>query len=123
MIPSIPKRDSGSDFKFWEYRVSHRQLLIRCPKREDSSSNVDIKFYNVEYVDLPTVLPQLEMGEPDDDDVLFVKSRIGKLVPKERITVLKTSNQRYIVVAGAVVISESQMGIFESPFELPPIKL
>lgn len=119
---TIPKSDVGSDFKFWEYRVSHRQLLIRCPKLKDSSSNVDIKFYNVEYVDLPTELPRLEMDEPNDDDVLFAQSRIGKSVPKERVTVLKTSNQRYIVVAGAVTISESRMGIFESPFALPPVK-
>jgi hypothetical protein len=64
----------------------------------------------------------LEVDEPNDDDVLFAESRIGIPAPKERITVLKTSNHRYIVVAGRVVISESQMGLFESPFELPPIK-
>jgi hypothetical protein len=123
MKPELPRVDGGSEFQFWEYRVSHRQLLIRCPKRDDSSNNVDIKFYNVEYVDLPPVLPRLEIDEPNHADVIFVQSRLSKPVEKERITILKTSNRRHVVVAGSVVISESQMGIFDSPFELPPVKL
>ena len=122
MKVTIPKGDAGCDFQFWEYRVSHRQLLIRCPKRDDSSRNVDIKFYNVEYVDLPPVLPQLEIGEPNHDDILFVQNRLGKPVAQERITVLETLGRRHIVVAGRIVIEESQMRIFDSPFELPPIK-
>lgn len=123
MKPKLPRGDSGSRFQFWEYRVSHKQLLIRCPKLRDESSNVDIKFYNVEYVDLSPTLLDLEIEEANQDDVSFVESRIGKRVPSERITVWKTSHGRHIIVAGNVVVSESRMDIFDSPFHLDPVDL
>ena len=123
MKTEIPKGDVGSVFKFWEYRVSHSQLLIRCPKLSEGSKNVDLKFYNVEYVDLPSVLPDLQIEDPNQDDIVFATSRLGKPVEKMRVVVLTTRGQRYIVIAGAVTISESTMGIFESPFALPPVTL
>jgi len=123
MKTQIPRGDVGSLFKLWEYRVSHGQLLIRCPKLSEASKNVDLKFYNVEYVDLPSILYDLEIDEPNEDDITFVTNRLGKSVEKKRVIVLKTRQQRHVVVAGALTISESLMGLFESPFALPPVKL
>jgi hypothetical protein len=123
MKTQIPKGDIGSAFKLWEYRVSHKQLLIRCPKLSESSKNVDLKFYNVEYMDLPSVLPDLEIDDANQDDLAFAVHRLGKSVERKKVIVLKSREQRYVVIAGAFVISESAMGIFESPFALPPVDL
>jgi hypothetical protein len=123
MKPQVPKGDVGSKFKVWEYRVSHKQLLIRCPKLSDASKNVDLKFYNVEYLDLPSTFSDLEIDEPNQDDVAFASSRLGRSVESERIIVLKSRDRRHVVVAGALAVSESSMGLFESPFALPPIDL
>jgi hypothetical protein len=121
MKAKIPKGDAGSVFKLWEYRVSHKQLLIRCPKLSEASRNVDLKFYNVEYIDLPSVFHDLEIDEANQDEITFASSRLGKPVDSERIVVLKSRERRYMVIAGAFVISESAMGMFESPFALPPV--
>jgi hypothetical protein len=124
MSAKVPKGDTGSVFMLWEYRVTHKQLLIRCPKLSEASKNVDLKFYNVEYVDLPSVFTDLEIDEVNQDDVAFASRRLGKPVERERIVVLKSRERRHVVVAGAALaISESSMGLFESPFTLPPVDL
>jgi len=123
MKAKIPKGDAGSGFKLWEYRVSHKQLLIRCPRLSDTSKNVDLKFYNVEYVDLPSVFSDLEIDEANQDDIAFASSRLGKPVERAKIVVLKSRERRHVVVAGALAISESAMGAFESPFTLLPVDL
>jgi hypothetical protein len=123
MKTQIPKGDVGSVFKLWEYRVTHKQLLIRCPKLSEASKNVDLKFYNVEYVDLPSVFPDLEIADANQKDIAFASSRLGRTVESKRVIVLKSRGERYIVVAGALAVEESATGIFESPFALPPVDI
>ena len=41
-------------FKWWEYNVSHGQLLIRGPKTNERPTQVDILFKSVTLVNLPT---------------------------------------------------------------------
>ena len=119
----IPSTGQGrSSFKLWEYRVSHKQLLLRRPKLSDSSKNFDLMFYNVEYMDLPSVLPDLELDDPNQEDIAFAESRVGKDVEKSRVFVLKSEGLRHIVVAGAFAFAESSMGVFESPFTLHPVE-
>jgi hypothetical protein len=125
MRPTIPKGVPGRRFQLWEYHVSHSMLfshsmlLIRCPKFEPTQSNVDVKFWSVEYIDLPSVLLDLEIDEPTQEDISFVNSRLGKTVKEDNIIVLKSGDRRHVVVAGRVEISESSMDFFESPFVLP----
>jgi hypothetical protein len=117
----LPDAAVGRIFQVWEYRVSHKQLLLRCPKSSDSSKNFDVMFYNVQYMDLPSVLRDLEIEQPNQSDIAFAESRIGEAVSGGNVFVLKSGNQRYIVVAGGAAVSENSMGLFESPFKLPTI--
>jgi hypothetical protein len=81
-------------------------------------------FYNVEYMDLPSALVALKIDEPNESDMAFVKDRIGAVPDAEkRLFILVSRGQRHIVVAGEVAIAESSMGVFESPFNLAPVKL
>jgi hypothetical protein len=122
----IPKGDGEGVFKLWEYRVSHKQLLIRCPKllpESASSRNVDLKFYNVEYINLPTVFHDLEIDEANRDEIAFANRCLGKPVDEARVFVLKSREGRHMLIAGVLAVSESVMGVFESPFALPPVDL
>ncbi len=108
---------AGLSFQFWEYRVSHGQLLVRSPKHAAAPRNVDLIFSGVEYVDLPRHLPQLELDDPRDDDVLRAGERLGKPVEDRCVFVLKCQGRRHIVVAAAVATVESDTEIFDSPFD------
>jgi hypothetical protein len=61
-------------FQRWEFQVSHGQLLIRSPKDANRSTNIDLIFSGVEYMDLPRHLGQLKVQHPDETDISFVVS-------------------------------------------------
>lgn len=115
-IRPMKKQFNGLVFQLWEYRVSHGQMLVRSPKSPTQQTNVDIAFVGVEYVDLPRYLPELEIAEPTEGDIAFAKDRLGKPAEAKSITVLKVKGKRYVVVAAALKVTESDMDIFESPF-------
>ena len=98
-------------FRVWEYRVNHKQLLIRSPKGADSSKNVDVMFCNVQYMDLPSDLPDLEFAKPLRNEIAFAESRMGKTVGNDLVFVLKSGDQRHIVVAGSAAVAENDMDV------------
>lgn len=106
----------GRTFQFWQYRVSHGELLIRSPKDAAHPRNVDLMFVGVEYVDLPRFLPDLEIDEPEAPDLARAQERLGKSVELESVLVLKSQGRRHIVIAAAVKTVENDMDIFDSPF-------
>lgn len=103
-------------FQTWEFKVSHGQLLIRSPKDANHSTNIDLMFSGVEYMDLPRHLGQLEVQQPDETDVSFIGERLAKQGSSDSIFVLTSDNRRYRVVAAALTVSENELDIFESPF-------
>ena len=58
---------SDRDFRLWEYRVSHDQLLLRSPQGETHWRNLDLIFVGVEYLDLPTLLRGVELRQATAD--------------------------------------------------------
>ena len=122
-IPDIPKPPAGRSFKLWEYRVSHKQLLIRCPKATNAESNIDVMFFNVQYIDLPTSFPDLQLDLPTRDEAVRLREHVEALAEGQIVFAIKTNHRRHLVVAGAVKVCTTKMGIFESPFKLPPVEL
>lgn len=107
----------GRRFQFWQYRVSHGELLVRSPKDASHPRNVDLMFVGVEYVDLPRFLPDLEIDEPEEPDIARAQERVGKPVERQSVIVLMSQGRRHIVVAAAMKAVESDMDIFDSPFQ------
>lgn len=63
--------ESKRTFKVWDYNVSHKQLLLRSPRTDGDIENIDIIFWGVEVVSIPTTfsglslhkLPSNELGD------------------------------------------------------------
>lgn len=109
---------SGRKFQFWQYRVSHGELLIRSPRVGDNERNIDLMFTDVVYTDLPRFFDALEVVEADPLDLARAEERLGKpVVHPERVFVLECQGRRYILVATWLKIAETDMDIFESPFD------
>jgi hypothetical protein len=108
---------SERNFQFWEYRVSHGQLLIRSPKPSDSDLNIDVMFFGVEYIAIPRFLPLLELADPEQNEIEKAQECLGKILKPNTVFVLKTQTHRYLIVAAIMQIKETEMGIFESPFQ------
>ncbi len=91
---------SDRKFRLWDYKVSHNQALIRSPRKPDIATNVDIVFWGVERLDLPTNLDGLQMSKGDDDEFI-----------------IESGGQRFVVVADGCKVLENGLDIFESSLE------
>lgn len=107
----------GRLFQLWRYQVSHGCLLIRSPKDADHPRNVDIVFAGVDYVELPRLLPDLEIAEPTEADVLRAEELLGRAVRRESVVAILARGRRHIVVSAAVRVEDNEMELFEVPFD------
>lgn len=104
-------------FQLWEYRVSHGSLLIRSPKGVEGVKNVDIACTGVEYVAVPRFMRGLEIEEPTLAELSQLERIVARRLSASSVVVLASSGQRFVVVAAGYKIDESEMDIFDSPFE------
>ena len=105
------------NFRFWDFRVSHDQLLVRSAKNAITARNIDIAFVGVEYVELSTKIRDLRLVDAAAEDCRKVEDRLGRVVPISQVHVLETEGRRYFVVAAAMKVFESDLEVFESSLE------
>jgi hypothetical protein len=105
------------NFRLWDFKVSHDQLLLRSPKNAENPKNLDVAFVGVEYIELPTKLKELTVGEAGDDDFRRADLGVGKAVPRNQVFVIESGGRRYVVVAAAMKVSETDLDLFESSLE------
>jgi hypothetical protein len=92
-------------FRMWDYLCSHNQLNIRNARVHDdgSSSNVDLVFYGVAYMELPPILADLQFDSPTESEVEYLRGRYDNQYESScnprNYYVLIARNIRYYVVA------------------------
>lgn len=104
-------------FRVWDYRVSHDQLLIRSPRSEHQTRNVDVLFAGVEYLELATMFEELEIAAPTNADLARVQAAHRPGVQLDYVRVLVSKGHRYVVVAAGMEIEENELDLFESSLE------
>jgi hypothetical protein len=110
-------------FQVWEYWVGHAQLVLRSlgsvlqPSDSSLSRNVDLQFVSVQYLELPTLLSELEIVDPVADECRKVREILGRDVPAQQVYVLATPDRRYLIVAGNMSVSENNLSPFKSNLE------
>lgn len=94
-------------FQLWGYIVSMSQLLLRSTKSERFDTRVDIAFWNVQAIQLPTLLPGMRVAPADSDEVERIKAEAG-LGATENTPVFLVVGRGYrgYVVAGGMVTCE-----------------
>jgi hypothetical protein len=118
---------SSRDFQVWEYQVSHGHLLVRSPKKPASqrspeqTTNLDIHFWGVEYLELPRHLKGIEIMLPNQEELTRLEAILSRRIAPKSVTVLLSGGCRFIVVSSGLKISENEWDIFESPIEFRPL--
>lgn len=102
-------------FKMWYYTVSHGQLLLRS----NGSTNIDIYFGDVIYIEIPTSMSDLTVRETTKEDDEYIRKKIGKVNNTQKITVLLCENRKYYIVSSVMMIMENSLSAFELPFDIP----
>lgn len=105
---------SNRKFKLWDCRVSHNQVLIRSPSTPDISTNVDLVFWGVEFISIPTSFDGLQIVRgvsTKDAGFEFSPSTNGE------VFLIETAGRRFVVVAAGCKVLENALDIFESSLE------
>jgi hypothetical protein len=111
---------SDRKFQLWEYHVSHGKLLIRSPatKVSNDHTNIDIKFLDVRYVELPRYMDGIEIASPSEEEVARASAVLGRRAndSKIEVTIILSEGKRFMVVAMKPIIDENDMDCMQSPF-------
>ena len=87
--------NSDRSFRLWEYRVSHDQLLVRSPKSETNSTNFDLIFVGVKYIELPALFSGLSIVSGTAADTASFAEKTGRAIVEERVFAVTTNGRRY----------------------------
>ena len=111
-------------FELWAYTVSLGRMLLRSIRRADGTlapGNVDVRFFGVAYLELPTTLHDLEVSFADPAEIDHVVGRLGRpLGAGENVFALTGGSARYLVVAAGWSVEENEMERMDSGFSNPP---
>lgn len=99
-------------FKLWFYQVSHSEAIIRSPKTDSDKvydTNIDIYLGDIKYIDIPCILPGLQIDKATEKDVMYLSQKLSKDIPMETIVVLVSEGKRYYVVASIIKIMKNDL--------------
>jgi hypothetical protein len=112
---------SGRTFVLWSYLVTFEQLLIRSPSEPESehSTNLDIMFKGVFFVELTPTLWGLEIKEPEPHEIQYFAQKFKlESSPEKKFFILSSGGKRYCVGARAVTIEENRLPLHENHLEV-----
>lgn len=106
---------SKRKFRIWVYTVSHSSLLLRSEMKypdqdeysEETSYNIDLEFWAVSYMNIPTDLLSLSIKEIAAEE-LPQKINTELLMFDMRIFELESKESKYYIIAGGVLIGENK---------------
>jgi hypothetical protein len=108
---------SDRHFRIWDYNVSHDQMLLRSAPTPDVSRNVDIIFWGVDYLGIPSRFTGVEIEEASPEEEATMNPIVGQKCVKPKIYRLSTEGKRYLVAAVGFRVFENDLELFESSLE------
>src|SRR5580692_7381655 len=104
-------------FAFFDYQVSHGQLLLRSSKSAECENNIDIIFFGVKYTQLFVFLWGLSIENIDE-----LKSNIfnSRLLAEHfnsdtgRVFLLKSKEEDFYIAASYFKVYENQLEFIET---------
>jgi hypothetical protein len=96
-------------FQMWSYSAGHSRLLLRSPKSNLASTQIDILFKNVAAIHLPCVIDDLRIRSVQGSD-LSMPPQLGSInIIGHEIFQVTGRNVDGYVVAGVVVTNEADL--------------
>ena len=94
------------EFQFWAYRVSLGLALIRSPSKGEGNHNVDLVFYGVKYLSLPSVLGTIRVAIAYGDEAEHLRALLRpefRADSNEAFVIEEGSRRHYVMAAGCDV--------------------
>ena len=107
--------ESRRDFKIWDYNVSHKQLLLRSPRTGANKENIDVIFWDVEFVSIPSVMQGIAIRTATEEEQMrFVAGeRTASKHQTHTYRILSESDHGFVIASGCKVL-KNILEIFDS---------
>lgn len=107
--------NSNRKFKMWAYIVSHSSLLLRSEMTysdqdnysEDTAYNIDLEFFGVNYINIPTNLDELAIKEITIEE-LAIDILIDLLKYNMKIFEIESKKKKYYIIASGLLIGKNK---------------
>lgn len=115
MINNITMFHSNRKFRLWSYTVSHSSLILRSEMKypdqdnysESLSSNIDLEFWAVSYINIPSDILGINIREIKEE-VLPKEINRELLRFDMKIFELKSEESNYYIIAGGILIGKNK---------------
>ena len=104
-------------FRVWDYNISHKQMLLRSPESPEEAENIDVIFWDVDYIEIPTAMDGLSLDEATGDEIAKIGGILAIKHAKMSIYCLVSGGLRFLIVAGGYKVLKNKLDVFESSLE------
>lgn len=91
------------EFRVWRYAAPLKRLWLRSGRTAEQPWDIEVAFFGVEFVALPTELGRIQLADPDGFEVAKLEELLGERIPAESVVVVVSRGWRFFVVASAGV--------------------
>ncbi len=105
-------------FQLWYYQIINSEAIITSNKRktkEDENFTIDIHIMNIQYFEMPCILPGLEIESANEDDMIHIHQKTNQNISSEQIMVFVSEGKRYYIVADTFKVYKSDLDYSEMP--------
>ncbi|MBK6828713.1 MAG: hypothetical protein IPG86_18515 [Chitinophagaceae bacterium] len=113
----MEKKYFKGSFKFLDYSISHKVLLLRNNDHVESTKNVDLVFESVFYLEIPTTVKDFYLYTANEEmSKIFIEKYGGDYYPQfnQAFYILESNNRKYCIGCGRVLIEENEFDDLKS---------
>ncbi len=109
---------SNRSFQLWAYSVSHAQLLIRSPRSKEDPKNIDVAFFGVGLIEVPSGFIGLTIEDASTKEAKAVRRRrLRDSSDVDHVYRLITDDEVFFVVAAHLRVSENSLDYRETDLD------
>lgn len=115
---------SDRHFTVFDFIISHGQLLLRAGKGEDNSKNIDIIFWGVRYIQLPTSLSGIAIKIVNDHKRRIAYDFVNAILGNDtnHLFEIESINEEFYVIASHFEVYKNDLEFNETSLGLHEIK-
>jgi hypothetical protein len=110
---------SDQAFSLWDFNISHQILLLRSNGfGHEKFKNIDVIFWNVSFVNIPTCMNGIEIFELQSGDYHKYELPFSKMLSTDSLFIIKSEEKEYIIGADLLNVYYNELNFSTSSIRI-----